>query len=206
VTVLKRTRYNRLIDMVDPRVGEVDFFEICRTLSVLPRYNGACDCTIAYHSLLVYELADPSVKPWALVHDFHEERIGDITTPAKLAIAAMAQEIADAGAWIVTRAIDVLKHKHDLAIWKAAGLEPPTHEQEKLIKIADQRAYATEKQIFMGIDGREGLTVTGAAEYDVDSADGFDADSFGFSQVQIAYRLFEVCLTVLPTLRPRKAA
>jgi len=55
------------------------------TLADINRYNGAAlkQISVAAHTLIVCDAAPDAVKPWALLHDAHEARIGDITTRCK---------------------------------------------------------------------------------------------------------------------------
>jgi len=85
-----------------------------------------------------------------LLHDAHESRIGDITTPAAEALAHIAEQLFPAaGKRILDTAIHALKRRHDVAIHTAAGLALPNLDQIRAIKRADLIALATERRDFL---------------------------------------------------------
>jgi uncharacterized protein len=146
-----QARNGAAIDMVDPLAEDIDFAVVCRSLADINRFSGAAQpaVSVAFHTLIVAELVDDSLKPYALLHDAHEAFVGDLTTPTVLALAAIAGENHKHGFGIVQDTVKELKLRHDLAIWEAAGLPPPTADQIDAIKFADHRALATEFRDFM---------------------------------------------------------
>jgi hypothetical protein len=134
----------RRIDLVDPSAGEVDFREIAEMLARINRYNGASEfpVSVAYHTIIATHACPQDLVPWVLLHDAHEARVGDITTPAAEALAAVCPDG-------FRRSLEILRHRHDAAIHTAAGLPMPTPEQRKAIRRADLVALATERRDFL---------------------------------------------------------
>lgn len=145
-----QSRYGNRINLVKPTVGEVCFPEICHTLAHINRYCGAArpDVSVALHSLIVDDIVAamfPAARPWGILHDFHEARLTDITTPVKDAMSEIEFELNGANG-VVEGAIHMLKWRHDLVIWAAAGLDRPCAEIAKQIKIADRIALKVERK------------------------------------------------------------
>jgi 5'-deoxynucleotidase YfbR-like HD superfamily hydrolase len=205
-------RFGRALDLVDPTVEQVDFVEICMTLANINRFNGCAEppVSVAYHSMIVCDLADEALKPWALVHDFHESRVGDIATPAAEALAAIARDLAAAagyghifGRTVINESIKEFKRRHDAVIWKAAGLTPPTPEQRNAIKVADLRALLTERRDFMRPKPKDWHPAIEALE---PSPTIYLPHRFGMNATQIAWSLMDRCNHYLPALQLRAAA
>lgn len=202
-----QSRFGRRVDMLDTSPAEVNWWELCLQLADNYRYAGCAkpNVSIAYHSILVYELAHPSVKPYALIHDFHEGPISDITTPTAQAIAQIASDIGPSrgvpgrvAQGLVVASIKNLKRRHDLAIWAAAGLPEPTEEQEALIREADIRALVTEVRDFM----REppmpwGEPYASMTPWPI-KLTGFE---YGATPDAIAQTLYSTLFSALPALR-----
>lgn len=197
-----QTRFGKAFDPVDPRAEGVDFWEMCRTLADLNRFSGAANpaVSVAYHSLLVAELVEPDLKPYALLHDGHEYIIGDITRPTQLALADVAQKFSPTGAALIRLAFLQLKWSIDDAIWKAAGLSPPTKRQVNAIKDADNIALATECRDFM-FEPPKMWAVT-AKPSPIKYVEGM----FGPTPHMIAMRLYREMQAHLPALQMRDAA
>jgi hypothetical protein len=191
--------------MLDPNPADIRWWEMCETLAHINRYTGCAepDVSVAFHSLIVHDVADESVKPYALIHDFHEAIIGDISTPTAQAIGAVANEYTsqssdlpdDLGERIVKWSIRYLKRRHDLAIWAAAGLTPPTPEQQALIRHADIVALNTEVRDFMAPKpdrwGDEYEAVPPAKQV-------YTKSSFGSTQHAVAQELYERVKAEIP--------
>lgn len=146
----------RAIDLVDPVPEQVDFCEIAEQLARINRYCGASDfpVSVAQHTIIAFECAQKAAAPWALLHDAHEARIGDITSPAKRALSVIARDILgkNAGRYeetIVIRAMSELKRRHDHAIHEAAGLMLPSLAILREIERADAMALQTERRDFL---------------------------------------------------------
>jgi len=166
IDIWMQGRQGRPIDLINPASAEVDFREIADTLADINRYNGAAlkQISVAAHTLIVCDAAPDAVKPWALLHDAHEARIGDITTPVQMALGEIARAHHPEGCRIFHDALRDFKTRHDAAIYAAAGLSLPSIEQQAAIKRADLIALVTERRDFLHPSARrwavdiEGLT------------------------------------------------
>ena len=144
-------RSGQPIDLVEPRVDQVDFRDMAWALANLNRYAGHGDMqvSVALHLMVGLDLCPEPLKPWWLLHDGHEERLGEITTPALKALCALAAEVdGDGGRDIVERALGEFRRRHDVVIHAAAGLPMPTSEQRRALKEIDLRCLATEHRDF----------------------------------------------------------
>jgi len=151
-TIWMQSRFGKRIDMLEPRVQDVDFREACLTLAHINRYSGAASPTVsvAFHSMIADDLAPPDIRPWVILHDFHEYVVGDGTTPFAQALNAIANRRTPFSCIdTVKKSIHELKLIHDFAIFTAAGLPMPTAEQRQRIREIDLRALATERRDFM---------------------------------------------------------
>lgn len=70
---------------LDPRPDEVHLEDIAHHLSMLCRYNGACErfYSVAEHSVNVMFLVPPELHLAALLHDATEAYLGDMIRPIK---------------------------------------------------------------------------------------------------------------------------
>jgi 5'-deoxynucleotidase YfbR-like HD superfamily hydrolase len=138
------------INLVDPVPTEVNFREIVDTLAQINRYCGAAlkPVSVALHTMIAFDAAEPDVKPWVLLHDAHEARIGDITTPMQKAMIEIAA-MAIGGRTIMRNVLTEIKRRHDIAIYAAAELALPTDAQKEAIKRADIIAMQTERRDFL---------------------------------------------------------
>lgn len=147
-----QTRHGRAFSLVNPDPADVDFTEIALTLADLPRYaaNFEKPVSVAQHTLIVMEAADPDDRAHALLHDLHEAYMGDIITPTARALAAVAGQLYGAGAAdTVTVAIQALKARIDTAIYQAAGVALPAPDRYARIHQADMIALQTERRDFL---------------------------------------------------------
>jgi hypothetical protein len=145
-------RHGQAIEMVHPFAAEVDFREIADTLAQINRYCGASPkpVSVAQHTLIAFDAAPDEIKPWVLLHDCHEARIGDITTPAQQALGEVAfTHFGESGRAIIQQAIFHLKFRHDVAIHASAGLNLPNTAQYNAISQADLIALVTERRDFL---------------------------------------------------------
>jgi hypothetical protein len=205
MTSFCQTRFGREIIMSSPKAEDVDFEEICLQLADLNRFAGATriPISVAFHSLICFELAkndpDPLLPAYMLIHDCHEQRVGEITRPAALGIADVAHELFGVpAAGIVKDAIRELKHRHDLVIWYAAGLPEPTPEQEKRIKHYDNRALMTEARDF-GVEPKSSWEVFGINGIEPSEriySDGY----FGWNRELVAAKLYARMQMAFPSL------
>ncbi|HYA07741.1 MAG TPA: hypothetical protein VEF90_17775 [Xanthobacteraceae bacterium] len=201
-----QSRYGYAIDLVDPTPQQVDFSEICYTLARINRFTGAADpsVSVAFHTMIVADLVDESLKPYALLHDMHEARTGDIATPAADALAEFGRQAGLGlgsydGDLIVRRAIKEFKRRHDQAIHEAAGLKwPLTRDQESAIKLADVRALMTERRDFMRWPPKPWNAELEAVE---PSPTIYREGHFGSTPRDVGGRLLAMCLDYLPAFR-----
>lgn len=141
----------RAIDLVDPTAAQVDFRDMAHALANLNRYggHGFHPVSVGLHLLIGLDLCPEPVKPYWLLHDGHEERLGEITTPSRQALVAVARELGgDAGGALVKDAIDEFKRRHDAVIHAAAGLPMPSATVRGHIAEIDLRCLATEHRDF----------------------------------------------------------
>lgn len=141
----------RAIDLVDPSPAQVDFRDMAHALANLNRYggHGQIQVSVALHKLIGLDLCPEPVKPYWLLHDGHEERLGEITTPSRQALIAVARDLGgDGGAALLKDAIDEFKRRHDAVIHEAAGLPMPSAIVRGQIADIDLRCLATEHRDF----------------------------------------------------------
>ncbi len=196
-----QSRFGRATDMVHPTVEQVDFWEICLTLAHINRFTGCASpsVSVAFHTLLVADLVDEPLKPYALLHDMHEARTGDISTPAAQALGEIACELYEdsSEARYVKDVIEELKGRHDGVILSAAGLPPPTLEQKAEIKIADLRALLTERRDFMSRPPKPWHESIEALE---PAPNTYRDGHFGQTPSIVALNLFRTCERYFPAL------
>lgn len=122
-----------LVDLANPGRETIDFAGIAGSLSKIVRWAGRHDgpgFSVAQHCVMgadaiFAETSDHVAAGAFVVHDAHEGNgIGDIVTPAVLALACIAKDhlgptAADAFHAIVAD----LKRRHDIAICDAAGID-----------------------------------------------------------------------------------
>jgi len=140
------------VELLHPKADEVNFRDIASSLSQINRYNGhfAKPITVAQHLIIGCEIAAPELRPWWLLHDAHEERVGDVTTPIKETWSALAREMfGDPAAEMIERIRKEFERRHDAVIHQAAGLPLPTKDQRIEIKRVDWITLATERRDFL---------------------------------------------------------
>lgn len=92
-----RTYSGRDVSLAEPHFNTINIRDIACALSRINRFSGATrlPVNVADHSLNVSRLlamrqASPTVQMLGLLHDAHEAYIGDITTPMRRQIKAVA--------------------------------------------------------------------------------------------------------------------
>lgn len=143
--------FGKRIDLLDPVIEQVDFEEIAWTLAGVYRWAGAADpdVSVALHTLICLEASPPGLKPWVLLHDAHEARIGDWTTPVQQAMHAAARRVMTGGDFATAGARAELVDAHDRVIHAAAGLPMPTPDQRAAIRHVDLVALQTERRDYL---------------------------------------------------------
>lgn len=147
----------RPIELLHPRVDEVDFKDLADALAHLNRYagNAQTPVSVGMHLIIGCDIAPAPLRPWWLAHDLHEPRTSEVTSPAKETLSAIAFEMyGRSGAEIVERTRKEFERRHDEVIHAAAGLAMPTEAQKREIKRIDLIALATEKRDFHSPDQR----------------------------------------------------
>lgn len=142
----------KMIDLLDPKAGDIDFAVIAEHLSKANRYCGATRgivYSVAEHSVRCADAAllkgDGNLAAYLLCHDMHEAFLGDDTTPKKRALAHIAETQFGALAGHIRQSFDALTDRLDVAIHEAAGLSwPPNSGLQAAIKRFDTIMLATE--------------------------------------------------------------
>lgn len=125
------------IDLVNPRVADVDAIDIAHALSWLYRFTGHAitGWSVGQHSVVGSILAEviyPEIK-WLphgfLLHDASEAYLGDISSPLKSLLPGYTE----------------LEEKHRKAIEGQFAVSLGSHHE----KVVDLRMLATERYLFM---------------------------------------------------------
>jgi 5'-deoxynucleotidase YfbR-like HD superfamily hydrolase len=143
------------VDLIDPNPQDINIEDIAWSLSRLARFNGhtiqAIPYSVAQHSIIVGNEAGTILKktnPKAtdqeltriitlgLLHDASEAYTGDISGPLK--------KIPE-----LRPVIKKIENRIQDAIYVGIGIEPPTHEEELIIKQGDLIAQRIEAYNFM---------------------------------------------------------
>ncbi len=128
-TAVMLTFSGRVVDLASPDFTLFEIEDIARPLAYQCRFVGNTQAffSVAQHSVLASRLAPPGFEYDALMHDCEEAFTGDWPTPWKARIGREA----------IRAAVEPLK----TALARRFGLR---HPQPKEVKLADQRALATE--------------------------------------------------------------
>jgi hypothetical protein len=146
------------IDLLNPKVSDINFLVIAEHLAKDNRYCGATRglvYSVAEHSVRCADAAlqatgDRVLAAYLLCHDMHEAFLGDDTTPKKQAIGAVAEQNFGALAEHIVKAFDLLVYRFDVVIHEAAGLSwPPRTDLQAAIKRWDRVLLATEWRFLM---------------------------------------------------------
>lgn len=143
--------FGKPIDLLKPRVEQVDFVAMAHALANVNRFGGhpQTQVSVGLHLLIGCDIAPEPLRPWWLLHDGHEERTGDMASPVKETYSALATEMfgSDAAA-MIEQVRREFERRHDAVIHQAAGLSLPTEAQLREIKRIDLITLATEKRDF----------------------------------------------------------
>jgi hypothetical protein len=124
-----RTFTGKLVDLLDPKPGDIDLCDIAHSLSLLNRFNGHTlrPYSVATHSLHVSSLVPKGLELHGLLHDAAEAYLGDVVRPLKRGLPGYA----------------LIEEKLESAIWQYFGL---TWNPERCIAVkrADNLALRTE--------------------------------------------------------------
>ena len=124
-----RTYTDRNVDLFEPKTGEINIFDIARSLSQLCRFLGHTTrfYSVAQHSILVSQLVPEEDALWGLLHDASEAYTGDLPRPFKNLPEMLQYRLAE-GRLMVT-------------ICERFGLKP---EMPRSVMLADKAMLATE--------------------------------------------------------------
>lgn len=123
----------KIVDVLHPRVEDVDFRDIVNGLARVQRFGGQINAehySVAEHSVLVSRLCSPRNALRGLFHDASEAYIGDVVTPLKRQIP-------------MYKAIET---RWMLVIGQALGLGDALVHLPVDVKVADLRALQTERR------------------------------------------------------------
>lgn len=123
----------RVVDILHPRVDQIDFRDIVNGLARVQRFGGQINAehySVAEHSVLVSRLCLPHNAILGLLHDASEAYIGDCVTPLKRQIKKYYE----------------IEARWMLAIGLAAGLDDRLVHLPIDVKVADTRALQTERR------------------------------------------------------------
>lgn len=147
------------IDLLHPRVLDIDFVSVAEHLAKDNRYCGATKglvYSVAEHSVRCADVAlqiqpgNRTLAGYMLTHDMHEAFLGDDTTPKKQALAQIAQVRFGVLNAEIMGAFADLTDRLDKVIHDAAGLAwPPPFEMRGMIKHFDKLLLATEWRYLM---------------------------------------------------------
>lgn len=133
----------RKIDVSNPDPNTIVIEDIAWALSRMPRFSGHSipyvPYSVAQHCIRVAEdLADsgPRIQLLGLLHDAAEAYINDLPSPVK--------HIPE-----IHTVIKKLEDNLMLAVYKAVGIDPMTHDEELIVKSSDKIQQAVEAYNFM---------------------------------------------------------
>ena len=197
---------SRRVDLVHPTPDMIDFEVMARVLARIPRFTGHTEggvLSTAQHSVegaraIRRDTGSDYYAGVFLLHDGHEEIIGDIATPVANAVAFYAVlESRDIHAEdLVRRAFKALKNQLDSAIYPAGGFTwPLPDDAHRIVREYDLRMLRTERDARLGVPPEPWITACEEAEPIV------GADLTPWPEAQ-AYREFmEECAELLPRFR-----
>lgn len=127
--IWSHSRNGTPIDLLNPRVDQVDFREIADTLAQINRYAGCSlkPVSVALHTLICLKAAEHEGRhddmPWIALHDAPKARLGDMIRPAQRALFRRIKK--GAGELQAINALDEFFGLHSLhlaVICEAGGL------------------------------------------------------------------------------------
>lgn len=131
------------INVTNPDPNTIDITDIAWALSRMPRFSGHSipyiPYSVAQHCIQVMKELAPygyKIQLHGLLHDAAEAYINDLPSPVK--------HIPEIHA-VISKLEDMLM----LTIYEAIGIEPPTEEEHKIVKVADKHQQAVEAYNFM---------------------------------------------------------
>jgi 5'-deoxynucleotidase YfbR-like HD superfamily hydrolase len=131
------------IDITNPSPDAIEITDIAWALSRLPRFSGHSipyiPYSVAQHCIQVAkELRPygPRFQMHGLLHDAAEAYINDLPSPVKHLPEIHA-------------VISKLETRLMLTIYEALGIEPPTEDEEMIVKLSDKNQQAVEAYNFM---------------------------------------------------------
>lgn len=133
---MKRTVYTysgRLVDVLNPKPGDIAPEDIAHALACTCRFNGHSRefYSVAQHSILVAEICG---HPWGLLHDAAEAYMGDIIRPLKGGLSLSTAHCVERWQSVEDRLLDVIAVRFGVT-------DLP---DENLLADADNQALATE--------------------------------------------------------------
>lgn len=138
------------LPLINPKPKDIDFRDIAEMLAKQNRFAGSttnCTYSVAQHSCHISDHLPPQYRLMGLLHDAHEAPLNDWTTPLKNAIRVMG------GAKAMVP-LELIEDGMASAIHRKAGLAwPLTDKAKKAVKMADNKALATEVRDLMTPSG-----------------------------------------------------
>lgn len=148
----------RGIDLLNPKVTDIDFASMAEHLAKDNRYCGATRglvYSVAEHTVrgvdaIMEATSDRQLAALFLCHDMAEAYLGDDTTPKKRALSKIAEQQFGVLASDIFRTFNSLTSRLDKVIHEAAGLYwPLTRDMENAVKHWDNVMLATEWKFLM---------------------------------------------------------
>lgn len=137
----------RAVDLLTPRVEDIDSVDIAVHLARTSRFAGATDYNNAQHSILVASIVWQLTRSrlaacYGLTHDAHEAYMGDVIGPMR---AALKQLLGQA----FKDAMNQITQGFDDVIFQALQLPPITDDLRTVVTAADRRALFIERKLFL---------------------------------------------------------
>lgn len=81
-----------MFNLLNPDPTQIELGDIAHALARITRFTGHGDLLFsdAQHSVIVYDLAPPELKRWALLHDAEEAYVNDMSSPMKRAMRSIS--------------------------------------------------------------------------------------------------------------------
>lgn len=156
-----QTASGRAFDLMNPDWRQVDFVkDLPDALARIARFTGHIDAgpySVAQHSVIgadaVYrDTRDRTAAGVFLLHDGHEDVLGDKATPIAEAEAQTAEMLSPGAGRVVREMQRLMKRRIDIAIYAAAGLgnDGCPERYRRLVHEYDLRMLATERRHLLG--------------------------------------------------------